>query len=131
MTDGGNDQEWLTRLSAAQWLAAAKNELGLCESAFARRAHRSGVTHARRGAGMALNALLRQTPNAAWGRSYMDHLRALRLDPDQPELLRNAATVLLETPPAQPELVRLSKTPQPVSQAAQTIYAWVARLLDN
>ena len=73
-------EHWLWRLDAAAWLRAAHAELE------AGRAHlnsrRIAVTHARRGAGMAINAVLVALPvgpgeELRWGRSYLDHLRAL------------------------------------------------------
>lgn len=79
-----DEQHWLWRFSATDWLAAAGTEL---EQGRARvESRRAAVTHARRAAGMALNGALvamaaRGWPRARceqiWGRSYIDHLRAL------------------------------------------------------
>ena len=75
---GPDPAHWLHRLTAAEWLAAAENELALAEAALARRAFRPGVTHARRAAGMAWNAVLVAMPDDdRYGRSYMDHVHAL------------------------------------------------------
>ena len=75
---------WLWRLSARDWLTAGQRELDLGRERVASR--RTAVTHARRAAGMALNGVLvamarrgwsTQQCETAWGRSYIDHLRAL------------------------------------------------------
>lgn len=90
MTEQPSDH-WLWRLDAQGWLAAAEAELerGRAHST----SRRTAVTHARRAAGMALNATLiamlargwtRERCEHAWGRSYIDHLRALA-DADMPE----------------------------------------------
>lgn len=75
---------WLWRLDADAWLRAAATELAAAADNLA--ARRTAVTHARRAAGMALNAVLTLAPGAdelRWGRSYIDHLRALA-DPQRP-----------------------------------------------
>lgn len=77
-------EHWLWRLDAAAWLRAADTELTAGAAHLAQR--RTAVTHARRAAGMALNAVLAASPHAdeqRWGRSYIDHLRALA-DPTRP-----------------------------------------------
>ena len=75
---------WLWRLSADAWLEAARRELEQASDQLG--ARRTAVTHARRAAGMALNGVLvamadrgwsRERCETAWGRSYIDHLRAL------------------------------------------------------
>ena len=55
---GPDPAHWLHRLTADEWLAAAATELELCAETLERRAFRPGVTHARRAAGMAWNAVL-------------------------------------------------------------------------
>jgi HEPN domain-containing protein len=89
---------WLHRLTAEEWLSAADNELRAAHSALLAKQHRPGVTHARRAAGMALNARLCLTPDLAYGRSYMDHLQALQKDATVSEELREAARRLLAVP---------------------------------
>ena len=75
---------WLWRLSPAEWLAAAESEIEQGQRRLDSR--RAAVTHARRAAGMALNGVLVAMADrgwsdarceSAWGRSYIDHLRAL------------------------------------------------------
>jgi hypothetical protein len=83
-----DDSHWLWRLSADAWLEAAQVELEQGRAQLG--ARRTAVTHARRAAGMALNAVLVTLPARGWprercevalGRSYIDHLRALA-DPE-------------------------------------------------
>jgi HEPN domain-containing protein len=97
---------WLYRLTAEQWLSAADNELKGAYQALAGKQQRAGVTYARRAAGMALNARLRRTPDPAYGRSYMEHLQALRTDAAVSQELRGAASRLLAVPTTQ-QLVTL------------------------
>lgn len=115
---------WLRRLSDDEWLAAAATELVRCQEALERRAVRPGVTHARRAAGMALNAVLLLQDNPAWGRSYMDHVVALAKDQDAPDELRAAAQLLRDTPPLPPELITLGKPDLRVLEAARKVHAW-------
>jgi hypothetical protein len=100
---------WLYRLSIEEWLAAADNELGLCADALGRRAFRPGVTHARRAAGMAWNAVLVARLDGRYGRSYMEHVAALAADQELPDPIRAAAAFLRDTPPAPPRLVPLGR----------------------
>ncbi len=64
---GPDPAHWLHRLTAEEWLAAAETEIGHAEAALARRAARPGVTHARRAAGMAWNAVLTVRPDERAG----------------------------------------------------------------
>lgn len=112
---------WLYRLSAADWLAAAETELRHTEEALARRAVRPAVTHARRSAGMAWNAVLVTVFDERYGRSYMDHVVALANDVTVPDAVREAAARLRDTPAAPPQLVQLGKTDQTALHAARTI----------
>ena len=104
---GPDPAHWLHRLTAEEWLAAAATELAHAEAALARRAPRPGVTHARRAAGMAWNAVLTRHPDERYGRSYMDHVVALSTNASVPEAIRAAAQRLRDTPARQPELVTL------------------------
>jgi hypothetical protein len=99
-------EHWLYRLTPTEWLTAAENELSLARMAFAHKQQRPAVAHARRAAGMALNALLWHQPDPAYGRSYMEHLQALCQDSVLSEELRAAATRLVKLPMNQ-ELVTL------------------------
>lgn len=103
---------WLYRLLPEEWLSAAANELRRAEEGLSRRQQRMGVAGARRAAGMAWNAVLAlaETPDAEYGRSYMEHLQALARDAAVPEAVRASAQALLEAPlqqdlvPLRPEL---------------------------
>ena len=106
---GPDPAHWLHRLTAEEWLAAADTEIAHAEAALARRAPRPGVTHARRAAGMAWNAVLTRHPDERAGRSYMEHVVALSNDATIPEEIRAAAQRLRDTPARQPELVTLGK----------------------
>jgi len=122
---------WLNRLSAPAWLSAADNELDHLRAALGRRAYRPAVTHARRAAGMALNAVLRLTPHERWGRSYMEHVVALASDENVPPDVRSAAATLRSLPAGPPALVPLGKADTASLDAAQTIVAWAGREVTN
>jgi hypothetical protein len=122
----GNDPgHWLHRLDAGEWLAAAATELAHAEEKLARRAVRPGVTHARRAAGMAWNAVLANAPDERYGRSYMDHVVALADTPDGdpaiPASVRAAARLLRETPATPPPLITIGKPDMSVLEAATAI----------
>jgi hypothetical protein len=138
MAPGPDPSHWLHRLTPAEWLAAAETELAHAGETLARRAVRPGVTHARRAAGMAWNAVLAAAPDAAasealvarYGRSYMDHVVALAGAADVPDDVRAAAAFLRDTPPAPPELVTLTAPGHPdlrALEAARAIVAHAAR----
>jgi hypothetical protein len=96
---------WLHRLSPDEWLAAADTELAHCQETLSRRAFRPGVTHARRAAGMALNAVLALREDNHYGRSYMDHVMALAQDKTAPDHARSAAEALRHSPSSAPPLL--------------------------
>lgn len=82
--EAADDAHWLWRLDATGWMDAAAVELALAREHAAER--RRAVTHVRRGLGMALNGVLvvmatrgwsRTDAESVWGRSYLDHLRAV------------------------------------------------------
>lgn len=122
---GSDPGHWLHRLDAGEWLAAAATELVHCEEKLSRRAVRPGVTHARRAAGMAWNAVLVSAPDERYGRSYMDHVVALAQtadgDPSIPSAVRDAARVLHETPAAPPPLITIGKPDMSALEAATAI----------
>lgn len=115
---------WLLRLDVDEWLRAADGELARTASAAAAHQRRTYVAGARRAAGMAFNAVLLQTclnegvmpeqsSMASYGRSYMDHVRRLQTDEDEPDDVRAAASALLEVSPDRQELVTLSSRKEP------------------
>lgn len=122
---GRDPGHWLYRLDAAEWLAAAATELAHCEQTLSRRAVRPGVTHARRAAGMAWNAVLVTAPDERYGRSYMEHVVALATAPDDdptiPAPVRDAARRLRDAPAAPPQLITIGKPDLGALDAARTI----------
>jgi len=124
---GSDPTHWLHRLDAAEWLAAAATELDHARAALARRATRVGVTHARRAAGMAWNAVLvvAPSPDDRYGRSYMEHVVALSQADDAgggiPDEVRAAARLLRDTPPRPPDLVTIGKPDMAPLEAARAI----------
>ena len=92
-------EHWLFKYSPREWIRAAMGELKRAEQAYAKRSTRGGLAGARRAAGMALNAALIAEPNAAWGRTYIEHLSALGNAADVPDAVRKAATHLMQAAP--------------------------------
>jgi HEPN domain-containing protein len=131
VADGVTPGHWLRRLTAAEWLAAADTELEHCAQALARRAFRPGVTHARRAAGMALNAVLLREERPHWGRSYMEHVVALAGDETVPAEVRQHAALLRDTPPAPPELVTLGRPDLRPAESARAIADWAKLCLER
>jgi len=123
---GPDPAHWLHRLTADEWLAAAATELEHCRETLERRAFRPGVTHARRAAGMAWNAVLVLAEDPTSGRSYMEHVIALARDAGAPDDVRAAAELLRDTPPLPPELITLGKPDLRALDAARRIIAFAA-----
>ena len=127
---GPDPSHWLHRLTPAEWIDAAETELAHAAETLARRAVRPGVTHARRAAGMAWNAVLAAAPDvdalvARFGRSYMEHVAALASAPDVPDDVRAAAALLRDTPPALVTLLPPGHADLRAHDAARTIVAHV------
>src|SRR5262245_37035642 len=95
---GRDPTHWLHRFDAEEWLRAADNELRHAEDALLKKQQRPGLAGARRAAGMAWNAVLVGREDDGYGRSYMDHLKALAADAAQPGPVRAAAAALLTAP---------------------------------
>ena len=125
---GPDPAHWLNRLTAAEWLAAAETELAHAEAALRRRAVRPGLTHARRAAGMAWNAVLVGQPDERSGRSYMEHVVALADDPQISAEVRQAAQRLRDTPAMPPVLVTLGRPDLGSLDAARAIVDHARRL---
>lgn len=124
-------EHWLFRLDPGAWLAAAESELAAAEARIDER--RSAITHARRAAGMALNAVLvameplhgRAEVELRWGRSYVEHLRAVadaddeRRRPLPVEAAKEAASLLAIAPVAAGErLIQLGARPHAAAHEA-------------
>ena len=126
----GDDRSahWLWRLDADAWLRAAEAELAAGHANLHGR--RTAVTHARRAAGMAINAVLVALAVAPddelrWGRSYLDHLRALASAdptgrhplPDRVQALASGLMTIAVVPAAD-GLVQLGRGPDSAAQQA-------------
>jgi len=129
---GADPGHWLHRPDAAEWLAAAATALAQAEEKLSRRSVRPGVTHARRAAGMAWNAVLITAPDERYGRSYMEHVVALAQAPDDdasiPAAVRDAARLLRETPAMPPQLITIGKPDMSSLDAAKTIVEFARSL---
>jgi HEPN domain-containing protein len=124
-----NPAHWLYRLTDQQWLQAARNELARAYAALRTRQYRPGVAYARRAAGMALNAVLVVRFDDRYGRSYVDHLRALVADEAAPAEPRQAARTLLATPMQPPLLTLRPQGPVDVADAASAVVEYAAALI--
>lgn len=124
---------WLRRYSPQEWIRAALAEVRQAEDAYRQRNAAGGLVGCRRAAGMALNAVLLVQPDAKWGRTYVDHLLALRDDASAPSAVQKASRLLLETQPPGPNIIFLRSKEQDerVLEAARDVvahaYAVVAR----
>jgi len=118
---GPDPTHWLHRLTAEEWLRAAEGELARARSALSAKQQRPGVAGCRRAAGMAWNAVLVVAPDDAYGRSYMDHLKALADDATVPEPVRAAARALVEAP-LDTQLVTLGRGDTHLADAAQAVF---------
>jgi HEPN domain-containing protein len=114
-------RHWLFRFSVDEWLRAAEQELSLCREALQRRAIRTGVTHARRAAGMAWNAILVIDFDPRYGRSYMEHVVALADEPGIPEPVRTAALRLQNATTTPPIVLQIGKPDVSAYDAAATV----------
>lgn len=136
MTDADH---WLWRLSAHAWLDAAAHELEQAREHVGSR--RTAITHARRAAGMALNGVLvsmarswpRERCETVWGRSYMDHLRAIadpassQVEPFDCEQAERCRTLLAIPVMPNTGLVRLSPRKDDAASQAIAIAAAIVK----
>jgi hypothetical protein len=121
MAPNKDPAHWLYRLSRDEWLASAETELLHCAATLNRRAFRPGVTHARRAAGMAWNAVLVVAFDDRYGRSYMEHIAALAKDDNVTAAAKHAAQYLVNTPPAPPQLITIGKPDLAPLDAARVV----------
>ena len=121
---GRDPTHWLHRFDAEEWLRAAANELARAREALLGKQQRPGVTGCRRAAGMAWNAVLvgRDVEDERYGRSYMDHLRALAGDTAVDEATRAAAAALV-TAPLATNVIPLGKGDTRLADCAAVIVA--------
>ncbi|HVJ14298.1 MAG TPA: hypothetical protein VM686_02615 [Polyangiaceae bacterium] len=108
MTPPEDSGPWLSRLGPEEWLKAAIGELGRAERAFAQRDLTRGIAGSKRAAGMALNGALAVVPNERWGRSYVEHLKALSQEEHVPAEVSSAAALLAELAPARGDVVGIT-----------------------
>jgi HEPN domain-containing protein len=89
-------EHWLRKLTPDEWIRAAMTELRRAEAAYASGDGRGGSAGVKRAAGMALNAALIVEPDEKWGRSYVEHVKALAQDARVPQAVREACRLVLE-----------------------------------
>ena len=124
-SSGGAGPAWLLRYTPEDWIRQGLSELARAEKRLLAHDRTAGVLGLRRAAGMALNGAL-AVHLRDWGRTYVDHLRAIAEDESVPVPVRDAAKVLNDvTLEHQPGVVRL--TPPSESsrwvEAAKTVMA--------
>src|SRR5579859_1204125 len=109
---GRDATHWLYKFAPREWIQHGLAELNRAERAFADGDRKGALAMCRRAAGMALNGSLSltDTPDAKYGRSYMDHLVALASDPTAPAEACDAAKLLVQTPMPGADVVAL-RTP--------------------
>jgi HEPN domain-containing protein len=119
------DESWLRKFSPDEWISAAMGELRRAEQAYARSDARAGLAGCKRAAGMALNGALIVEPNAAWGRTYVEHVAALAKEDKVPEAVRAACKVLVETRPPSGDILSLRSKAgdEKVLEAARDVIA--------
>jgi HEPN domain-containing protein len=125
---GRDPSHWLHRFDAEEWLRAAANELSRAEDALVHKQQRPGVAGARRAAGMAWNAVLVGAEDERYGRSYMDHLKALAGDERVAAPVRDAARLLVDAPLAT-NVIPLGRGDTRFADAARVIAAEARRLI--
>lgn len=117
--------EWLLRYAPEDWIRQGLSELGRAEKRLAAHDRSAGVLGLRRAAGMALNGAM-AAHFRDWGRTYVDHLRAIAGDESVPEPVRRAAKLLDDVVlEQQPGVVRLTPPSETVRwvEAAKTVMA--------
>ncbi len=116
---------WLSRFSAQGWIERALRELAVAEQAFADRQPPVAAAAIKRAAGMALNGALCVVFRVDWGRSYVDHLKALAADASLPGGISEAAAVILQFNPQPGTLVFLRSPGQDhrLLEATRTVMA--------
>jgi hypothetical protein len=105
--------DWLQRFSPSEWVRAGLAELEQATAASENGDVVGTIASCKRGAGMALNALLwlelagELPARLAWGRTYVEHLRALSEDAEAPAAVRAAAGGVLAAKSGPAALVTL------------------------
>lgn len=118
---------WLLKFSPDEWLEHGLRELERAEAAFQQRNAPAAHAGLKRAAGMALNAALIVLPNASWGRTYVEHVRAVSQDGEAPCAVREAAAKLLQLPAGTAGAVvtlRTRSQEQALIEAARTVMSY-------
>jgi len=100
-------EDWLHRRAPREWIQTGLAELRRAIGAFEARDVGAGLAGCKRAAGMALNGALLVEPDPRWGRSYVEHVKALGGDEAVPPAVRDACALLLELRPPNPHLLTL------------------------
>jgi len=118
-------EAWLLRHGAEDWIRMSLRELERASGAFAAHNAPAAAAALKRAAGMALNGALVVARRPEWGRSYVDHLRALREDPQAPREVQQAAEAILGFAPApgSPVMLRTTAREQQLLEAARIVMA--------
>lgn len=117
--------DWLARLAPQEWIRQGLGELGRAEARLRAHDRTAGVLGLRRAAGMALNGAL-SVQLRPWGRTYVEHLRAIASDDSVPLPVRDAAKLLNDVDVDQrPNIVRLTPPSESTRwvEAAKTVMA--------
>ena len=125
VTSGEAPPKWLSRHTPEGWIRQGLTELARAESALKSHNRAAGVLGLRRAAGMALNGAL-SISFRAWGRTYVEHVRAAAEDASVPGAVREAARLLNEIELDRiPNVVRLTPPSENARwvEAAKTVMA--------
>jgi HEPN domain-containing protein len=126
MTNERDAGHWLFKYSPDEWLARSLRELERAEAAFQQRNAAAAHAGLKRAAGMALNAALIAAPDETWGRTYVEHVRAVGEDSGAPSAVREAAAKLLQLSVSSVNVVML-RTPsreRELIEAARTVMSY-------
>jgi HEPN domain-containing protein len=116
---------WLTQKEPEEWIRQGLTELGRAEARLSAHERSAAVLGLRRAAGMSLNGAL-AVRWRAWGRTYVEHLRAIAEDDEVPETVRTAARLLNDVQlDQQPNVARLTPPSEGARwlEAAKTVMA--------
>jgi hypothetical protein len=127
MMPGRDPTHWLYRFAPREWIQAGLGELNRADQAFKAGDRKGALACCRRAAGMGINGALAlaESPDARYGRSYMDHLVALSSDETVTAEVRDAAKLLVQTPLPGAEVVaiRVPGVPERLLDATRTVMA--------
>jgi HEPN domain-containing protein len=120
---GGAD--WLRAHSPREWVQAGLAELRKAEAAFEAGDVGAGIAGCKRAAGMALNGALLVEPAPSWGRSYVEHVRALASEERVPQAVRDASRTVLDARPPNASLLtlRVPRANERLLEAARDVMA--------